>query len=199
MARLISYKARDENRYSTFLENSTNTQNSTNRESVFLNDFTNFNQFKLCEPPPKGTKSVRGATQKKSKKILESCCGCCGGKKTPKDHPAYSYDIDMKIAQLQQGRYNVAGTLKTEMAAPGKKSNYKEWLWNDSLRSDSDKFLETLEYDDLFITRSLKRMKKIVKVRPIAYRQMGGSSVSVTIDVPDRNCCFCHFRRSKCS
>lgn len=170
MARLVSYKTRDENRYSTFVDNTTNTQNSTNRESVFLNDLANFNHFKLCEP---ATKSVRFKRQS-TKTFGSATFCCCCSKRNPNEQPPYSYDIDLKIAQLQEGRYNAGGTLKTEMASPGKKPTYKEWLWNDSLRSDSDKFLETLEYDDLFITRSLKRMKKMVKVRPIAYRQMGG-------------------------
>lgn len=170
MAQLISYKARDENRYSTFLENTTNTQNSTNRESVFANDFANFNQFKLCATATSARNTVKSST---TTWTAIFCCCLRRRLRRPKDHPPYTYDIDLKIAQLQEGRYNAGGTLKTEMAAPGKKPT-REWLWNDSLRSDSDKFLETLEYDDLFITRSLKRMKKIVKVRPIAYRQMGG-------------------------
>lgn len=75
--------------------------------------------------------------------------------------------------KIGNGRYNASGTLQSEMQTPGKKA--QKWTWNESLRSNSDKFLETLEYDDLLIIdRSLKRMKKAAKVRPIAYRVMGG-------------------------
>lgn len=172
MAQLLSYRDKYENRYSTFFEKSSN---SNYRKSTDLEGFENFNQFMLCEPKIKSSRVKVNSYNKKSwLNIL-----CCFTLKKNKAL-SYSYDINMKISKLQDGRYNAGGTLKTEMGPPGKTTLYKEWLWNDSLRSDSDKFLETLEYDDLFITRSLKRMKKVVKVRPIGYRHMGGWFFSLT-------------------
>lgn len=90
----------------------------------------------------------------------------------------YNVPSIVRRDKIANGRYNASGTLQSEMQAPGKKNNVaQKWTWNESLRSNSDKFLETLEYDDLLIIdRSLKRMKNVAKIRPIAYRVMGGSN-----------------------
>lgn len=226
MARLVKYSARDENRYSTFLDPATQSNNSTNNDN-----FESFNQFKLCDTH-KIIKKQR--TQRKRQKfnfasqrinyILKNCCSCCcrcwcaKSKDKHNNNETYKYDINQKIMSLKKlqvqydddsgcnnnsdnddeeddiynvpsiivrrdkianGRYNASGTLQSEMQAPGKQQSgvAQKWTWNESLRSNSDKFLETLEYDDLLIIdRSLKRMKKAAKVRPIAYRTMGGTA-----------------------
>lgn len=230
MARLVKYSPRDENRYSTFLDPATQSNNSTNNDN-----FESFNQFKLCDTH-KIIKKQKGQRQRhkfnfasqRINYILKNCCSCrvyccCwrfarnGDKQNNKE--TYKYDINQKIISLKKlqekqhggsgcnsnsdneddeeddifnvpsivpaarrdkignGRYNASGTLQSEMQAPGKPlSVAQKWTWNESLRSNSDKFLETLEYDDLLIIdRSLKRMKKAAKVRPIAYRVMGGT------------------------
>lgn len=46
------------------------------------------------------------------------------------------------------------------------------WDWNDSLKSNSDKFLETLEYDDLYGQNSIKRVfRKKPKIRVTSFVQ----------------------------
>lgn len=182
MARLINYKKRDENRYSTFLEPTsacpTQFGPARTRESVILEDdranFADFNHFKMCDRQ----KIVNKDDKTMTSTTTTGCSFCCGlcNEKAPNE---YRYDIDSKIAELrhfQHGRYNQDGTLKTEMTPPGRIATSNKWTWDESLRSNSDKFLETLEYDDLLFDRSLKRFKKVAKVRPIAYRPMGGTS-----------------------
>lgn len=204
MARLVKYSPRDENRYSTFLDTqSLATQYTRTAESD--DSFVSFNQFKLCDTDKivkNRNKNSKNNNNKRRRWIKEklniyfccdrySICACCCGKKRNDNDEVY--DINLKIANIKRmrnqddennddfddgcingGRYNAGGTLKTEMGTPGRRPN--KWTWNESLRSNSDKFLETLEYDDLLIIdRSLKRMKKIAKIRPIAYRPMGGS------------------------
>uniref|UniRef100_A0A336LW29 CSON006247 protein n=1 Tax=Culicoides sonorensis TaxID=179676 RepID=A0A336LW29_CULSO len=91
------------------------------------------------------------------------------------ENDIFNVPSTVRREKIANGRYNASGTLQSEMQPPGKtKQTAQKWTWNESLRSNSDKFLETLEYDDLLIIdRSLKRMKKAAKIRPIAYRQMG--------------------------
>lgn len=228
MARLVKYAARDENRYSTFLDPVIQSNNSTNNDN-----FESFNQFKVCDThkiikKQKGqskTHKINFASQRinyvlKNYCLCHLCCCCwCLAKTKEKQskNNTYKYDTNQKIISLKKlqqkenvrecnnsrdnendeeddifnvpsfvpsarrdkignGRYNATGTLQSEMQAPGKQPGLpQKWTWNESLRSNSDKFLETLEYGDLLIIdRSLKRMKKAAKVRPIAYRVMGG-------------------------
>lgn len=235
MARLVKYSARDENRYSTFLDPTTQSNNSTNNDN-----FESFNQFKLCDthkiikkPKTQRKRHKFNFASQRINYILKNCCSCCcrfccicwrakSKDKQNNNTETYKYDINQKIISLKKlqqkqyndsecnnnsenddeeddifnvpsivrrdkignGRYNASGTLQSEMQAPGKQPSVaQKWTWNESLRSNSDKFLETLEYDDLLIIdRSLKRMKKAAKVRPIAYRAMGGSAESSLLD-----------------
>lgn len=169
MARLVSYKPKDENRYSTFRNESTVNPSIRYKESDL---------FKRVEV----VKKTRNIKSKKSAclrcftlKFWYSvclCCCCCRCTKKKCGYcccysPDYEGDtiedgIDIKTiscisSDIQMSEINV-NNFNSEKAKSkaSKKLSTKYWNWNDSLRSNSDRFLETLEYD-LDGDRSLKK------------------------------------------
>lgn len=79
---------------------------------------------------------------------------------------ANSANVKNRILAQQQHQHQQGGSRTNDCGMDGndddgeknKKFNYKRyWSWNDSLRSNSDRFLETLEYD-MDGERSLKRI-----------------------------------------
>lgn len=182
MARLVSYKPKDENRYSTFRNETTSTVQPVSYKESEL--------FKRVEL----VKTTRKIKTKKSvclKCLTLSfwyklctcsccccCCGCCARCRKKRcwfcccycqkyDGDAITEDgIDIKTISctsdaVQMSELQVNGisfnSEKTKNKSNKKVSN-KYWNWNDSLRSNSDRFLETLEYD-LDGDRSLKKNK----------------------------------------
>lgn len=168
MARLVSYKPKDENRYSTFRNEST--VNPSYKESDL---------FKRVE-------IVKKTRKPKTKKSICSrcltfwynlcsccCCSCCcrGGKKKCGYFCGYcqNYEgdnsnedvIDIKTisctsSDIHMSEINVNNFNSEKTKSKTSKKLSSRWNWNDSLRSNSDRFLETLEYD-LDGDRSLKK------------------------------------------
>lgn len=198
MARLVSYKVKDDNRYSTFHNDVRYSSNE---------NLTIHHQFKRMES---GTikKSISSVTTKSKWSCLvyclqrmccltvwqrlcgccccctccitgsqrKRCCGCCGSRtsvgpdKTIKDFTQYKCELQLNEVNATSSRYRpdtVAApdqrnitqaevTTSRNTVNYSKKPKRKLWNWNDSLRSNSDKFLETLEYD-IEGEKSLKR------------------------------------------
>lgn len=96
-----------------------------------------------------------------------SCICCCSGKLSSR-HAAADMDdeedIDKAFAQYKS-QMNMKDFNGSNLS-PSQKStlrkthrNNKYWNWNESLRSNNDKFLETLEFDDISNDRTLKMTK----------------------------------------
>lgn len=186
MARLVSYKDKDYNRYSTF-ENDNRYNSNEN--------LTTQSTFKLVEKKAK-TSSTKNHTRSSNrfcdwcnscwqklcpcvccKKCCDwwwrwcCCCCCCCIKSRccarctadqniiddvtdEIDKQFAQYKCEMQLKQINDTAFRgttssstvavvlprVKGSLRTNTKRP-------LWNWDDSLRSNSDKFLETLEYD----------------------------------------------------
>lgn len=164
MARLVSYKPTDENRYSTFRNEST-----VHPSISSYNDSDLFKRVELV----KKTRNIKIKKSKRSKcftwtflyKLCTCCCCCCGKRRccchyNKDDSINDDYGIDIKSISctsddIQLNEIN-SNSLKSEKTKSKTKSSNKYWNWNDSLKSNSDRFLETLEYD-LDGDRSLKK------------------------------------------
>lgn len=203
MARLLSYKRRDENRYSTFgdVGFGKSTENLTAKVQPKKV------KMSACITPSVHKKTTSVDVQKRSisleniksrkrmrrwitatclpslrrwvKNILCCCCLCCCKRKkdTFEDD-----DVDRvveeycKQQQLQQQQSNESqkSTLKSNQSSGG-----VLWRWDESWKSNSDKFLETLELECVGSDRSLKRAAeklraKNSKVRKSAMHTGGG-------------------------
>lgn len=168
MARLVSYKPKDENRYCTFKNESSVNPNISYKESDLFKRVEKTRNIK-----PKKSTCWRCFTLNFWYNFCSRycCCCCC---RCIKEKCGYSccHDfegdtinedaIDIKMtsctnSDIQMSEINV-NNLSSEKAKnkTSKKLSSKYWNWNDSLRSNSDRFLETLEYD-LDGDRSLKK------------------------------------------
>lgn len=169
MARLVSYKVKDDNRYSTFKNE--NRWNS-NENLTIQNEFqfvTKTSEKKICGPS-KNDQKLLCQCQCWIKCWQMLCCRCCCSDSQGTDdeidknfsrytNEMQSQDIEEKV----QSASEKVSALKAVVPVEEKKKK-SAWNWNDSLRSNSDKFLETLEYD--LDDRSLKRR---YKHRPIRF------------------------------
>lgn len=198
MARLISYKRRDDNQYSTF----------NNVSFAASNDNLTFKTM------PKHKKSsavsvVSPAVHKKSEKrspkkprkqkrwISWTCCYdlkwirrtfCCPCLcyfyvcRKRKGNLNNDDDIDKAVQEYKQNQgiteTSQKNTLKSETSAAG------FWSWDESWKSNSDKFLESLELDGVGSDKSLKRKlrQKNSRVRMTAFNKfLGGGSLITKI------------------
>lgn len=200
MARLISYKRRDENRYSTF----------SNVSFAASNDNLTFKTM------PKHKKSavtavISPAVHKKSEKrspkkprkrkkwISWTCCWehkwirrtfCCPClcwfyvcRKSKKGNLNNDDDIDRAVEEYKQqqgitgsGQGSQKSTLESKAGAA------TFWSWDESWKSNSDKFLESLELDGVGTDKSLKRKlrQKNSRVRITAFNKFfGGGSFRI--------------------
>lgn len=179
MARLVSYKNNEDHRYSTFKNDSITSSNE---------NLTNSSNFNLI------TKIKKREENKKSKwfcimchcvcciKLCQKLCPCCCIRNV-KCHCCCSQcnddedDIDGEFAKikyemsLKDGKYIPSNTADRSPRGFNKSNKNKKWNWDDSLRSNSDKFLETLEYDGVDGDKSLKRGSRLPKIRITAFKE----------------------------
>lgn len=179
MARLVSYKNNEDHRYSTFKNDSITSSNEN------LTISSNFNLI---------TKIKKREEKKKSKwlcimchcvcciKLCNKLCPCCCIRNV-KCHCCCSQcnddddDIDGEFAKikyemsLKNGKYIPSNTADRTPRGFNKSNKNKKWNWDDSLRSNSDKFLETLEYDGVDGDKSLKRGSRLPKIRITAFKE----------------------------
>ncbi len=169
MARLVSYKPKDDNRYCTF----------KNESSVSYKESDLFKRVELVQRAKKAKrkKSTCSGCLSFWYKLC-TCCFCCGCFSRCRkkrcwfcccSHQNYESDainegdiairtisctsINFPMSEVKVHSFN---SEKQKSNKSNKKLSSKYWNWNDSLRSNSDKFLETLEYD-LDGDRSLKK------------------------------------------
>lgn len=186
MAKLIGYKRKDTNRYSTFSNASFETGNDSLKFKM------SDNKKKIS--PAVHKKSERRPADKKSRRkrfswkflknkwVRRFCCPCfftfavcCKRKK--KKRRDNDDDIDRAVEEFKQtqnsGQCSQRSTLKSEKSAGG------FWSWGESWKSNSDKFLESLELDCVGSDKSLKRKlrQQNSKVRVTAFGRFGGGSI----------------------
>lgn len=185
MARLVSYKPKDENRYSTFKNESAVNPSISYKES---------NLFKRVEVVKK-TRNIKTKKSRCSKcftltfwyQLCLCCCCCRCAKKKCGYSCCHDYEgdtinedgVDIKTisctsSDIPMSEINV-NNFNSEKAKSktSKKLSSKYWNWNDSLRSNSDRFLETLEYD-LDGDRSLKKKSNRTSSKIPLYSQGNG-------------------------
>ncbi|GAB0092466.1 uncharacterized protein DMENIID0001_074590 [Sergentomyia squamirostris] len=183
MARLVSYKVHDENRYSTFGADFNGISNSENTSS----------RFQLVQNRRRRRKVIRTKGVFSWRlwvfcqclccvKIRKKLCPCqrirwCHLCSSESDDDAsidryvnqYKYEMSIKDGKVDTSAAKSStdkspsqqSTLRADEVRKGKKHF---WHWNDSLKSNSDKFLESLEYDAMQ-GNSLKKYTKIPKIR----------------------------------
>lgn len=202
MAKLISYKRRDENRYSTFSNVSFGASNDNLAfKTMPKHKKSSSTGVVAAVSPAVHKKSVKISTKKPRKRkrwILRTCCYdnewirrtfCCPClccfyvcRKRKKGNFRGDDDIDKAVEEYKQ-QQGIAGsgpcsqksTLKSETDAGG------FWSWDESWKSNSDKFLDSLELDGVGSDKSLKRKlrQKHSKVRMTAFNKfhLGGGSL----------------------
>lgn len=186
MARLVSYKMYDENQYSTFGA-------EFNSISSMENDSTTSSLFQLVQKRRRKRSRSRKLPWRQCIlcqclcciKIRGKLCPCCRNRRWCRfcgsdDDDAEENDIDR---QFNRYKYEMSTKKTPKKVEPGVNSEDKSpsqkstlradevkrakkhfWNWNDSLKSNSDKFLESLEYDAMQ-GNSLKKYTRIPKIR----------------------------------
>lgn len=191
MARLISYKRKDVNRYRTF----TNVSFGASNDNLM---FCNKAMPKATKPsaiisPSVHKKSQKG-TQNESIKPQQKWITCCWNSKWVrkffcchsscmtslicKQNSDNDDDIDKAVEefQKQQGISDDIGSQKSTLKS---EQSQGYWRWDESWKSNSDKFLESLELDCVGSDKSLKRAAdklraKNSKIRKTAFNNFNG-------------------------
>lgn len=193
MARLISYKRKDVNRYSTF----SNVSFGKSDDNLAFSTMSNHKKPSASISPAVHKKYEKRSTNKTTRKrkrwISWTCCydrkwirrifccpcllcfyACCKRKTGNLNNDD---DIDKAVEEYknQQGTCGSAqgsqrSTLKSEKGAS------RFWSWDESWKSNSDKFLESLELDCVGSDKSLKRKlrQRDSKVRVTAFNRFSG-------------------------
>lgn len=205
MAKLISYKRKDENRYSTF----NNVSFATSNDNLAFKTMPKPNKKSVSVSPAVHKPSEKRSQNKKPRKrkrwISWTCCYdrrkwikrilccpclycfyvCC--KRRERGNLNNDDDIDKAVVEYRQ-RQGISGseqgsqksTLKSEKGAG------RFWSWDESWKSNSDKFLESLEFDCIGSDKSWKRKlrQKNSKVRDTAFNKFCGGGWRLIYDVP---------------
>lgn len=191
MAKLISYKRKDANRYSTFNNVSFAASNDNLAFRTMPNPKKPSVDPAVHKKPSKGTQNKK---PRKSKRWISwTCCYdrkwirrflccpcwfcfhlCC---KREKENQNIDDDIDRAVEEykLQQGiSGNEQGSQKSTLKSEKGASHF--WNWDESWKSNSDKFLESLELDCVGSDKSLKKKlrQKNSKVRVTAFNKFCG-------------------------
>lgn len=210
MAKLISYKRQDENRYSTFsnvsLDVSTdNLQFRSMSKKSPLNVPAAVHKSSVARKGTIGNKKLscrnrmRRITccwqdRKWIRVILRSCSYCCQCNKS--ESLNNDDDIDAAVVEYKNRQGISVGSQTAESQRStlnSEKGASRFWSWDDSWKSNSDKFLESLELDCVGTDRSLKRKLRLLrqsKVRGTAFQRFGGGG---GFDGENRNYTLIHF------
>jgi hypothetical protein len=185
MARLISYKRKDENRYSTF----SNVSFGASNDNLAFKIMSDTKKPGVAISPAVHKKSVKRSQNKKPRKrkrwITWTCCydhkwirrilccpclccfyACCKRKEANRNSDD---DIDKAVEEYKQQQgvcESKAGSQRSTLNSEEKGAS-RFWNWDESWKSNSDKFLESLELDCVGSDKSLKRKlrQKNSKVR----------------------------------
>lgn len=188
--KLISFKRKDENRYSTF----GNVSFAASNDNLAFKKMPKLKQKREVEPATHKAPATKAKKPTKRKRWITWAC-CLDRKwirrvfcwpclfcfyacqKRRSVNLSRDDDVDKAVAEYKQ-RQEVAGnapdsqrsTLKSEMGAN------RFWSWDESWKSNSDKFLESLELDGVGSDKSLKRKlrQKNSKVRLTAFDRFSG-------------------------
>lgn len=194
MAKLISYKRRDENRYSTF----SNVSFGASNDNLAFKTMSQSKKSSASSISPAVHKtyekrSERQKPRKRKRWISWTCCydrkwirhilchPClfcfCVCRKRKKVNMTGDEDVDKAVEEYKQ-QQGISGsapgsqrsTLKSEKGAS------RFWEWDESWKSNNDKFLESLELDCVGSDKSLKRKlrQKNSKVRITAFNKFQG-------------------------
>lgn len=193
MAKLMSFKRKDENRYSTF----SNVSFARSNDNLAFRTMSNPKKSSVVSPAVHRTSEKRSRQNKTPRKrkrwVSWTCCYdrkwiwrviCCPClfcyyicRKRTKEGLDDDDDIDKAVEEFKQqqgvsgsGQSSQRSTLKAE------KSASRFWSWDESWKSNSDKFLDSLELDCVGSDKSLKRKlrQKNSKVRVTAFNRFGG-------------------------
>lgn len=175
MARLLSYKKKDVNRYSTF----SNVSFATSTDSLMFKTMPKAKTSANISPSvhkasQKGSTDMANEIVKPKKRtrwitccwnckwvrkfLLHSwymscchcCCCCCGTQ--PKKKLENDDDVDRVVEEFKTSQKGIS-----DCQNKGTVSNAGDWRWDESWKSNSDKFLESLELEGVGSDKSLKR------------------------------------------
>lgn len=195
MAKLISYKRKDDNRYKTF----NNVSFATSNDNLTFSTMPKPNKKLTTISPAVHKRSEKRSTNKKPRKwkrwISWTCCYdrckwikrilCCpclycffvSCNRQKREKLSKDDDVDKAVEEYlkHQGisgseQNSQKNTLKSE------KSASRFWSWDESWKSNSDKFLDTLEFDCVGSDKSWKRKlrQKNSKSRETAFDKFCG-------------------------
>lgn len=188
MAKLISYKRKDENQYSTF----SNVSFAASNDNLAFRSMSN--PKKPAVSPAVHNKSAKRSHNKKLRKRKRwTCCderkwirrifccpclfcfyACC---KRKSGNLRSEDDIDRAVEEYRQ-QQGISGSNQGSQknSLKSEKGASRFWNWDESWKSNSDKFLESLELDCVGSDKSLKRKlrQKDSKIRCTAFNRFGG-------------------------
>jgi hypothetical protein len=200
MARLISYKRRDENRYSTF----SNVSFSADNDNLTFKTMPKHKKSVAVVSPAVHKKSEKRSPKRPRKRkrwISWTCCyehkwirrTFCSPclcwfyirRKRKKGNLNNDDDIDKAVVeyQHQHGLASGQGSQKSTLESKTGAENF--WSWDESWKSNSDKFLESLELDGVGSDKSLKRKlrQKNSRIRISAFNKfLGGGSLRTKLE-----------------
>lgn len=197
MAKLLTYKRRDNNKYSTF-NNKYRTFNNmsfeANNDNLELRTMTNHKKLAMCVYPAVHKKYENRSQNKKPQKgkrwiswtcfydrklisrmLCYPCLFCISAcRKRNTGNSNRNDDIDKAVEEYEQ-QQGVAILGRARSTVQSKKDAGCFWSWDESWKSNSDKFLESLELDDVGSDNSLTRkLRQNSKVRITAFGRFQG-------------------------
>lgn len=169
MAKLVSYKRNDENKYRTFR----NENRWSSGEPLTISNQFNFVNIKNVPSKTESKKLFNFQCCIYCWNFIHKICSCCccirqhkscscfGDTSSTDDIDSTRFSQSTSEFQLEELKDSTNDTSDIVDKSVSQRSTLriggvKHWNWNDSLRSNSDKFLETLE-NEYDIDRSLKR------------------------------------------
>lgn len=196
MARLIGLKRKDENRYRTFSNVSSGTSNDNLAFRTMANPKKAFISPAVHKTTEKGSQLQNKKPRKRKRWISWTCCYnrkrikgvvccpclyffyvCCKRKNNNLNNDD---DVDKAVEEYRQ-RQGISETSGQGSTLQSDKGASHFWSWDESWKSNSDKFLESLELDCVGSDKSLKRKlrQRNSKVRVTAFNRFcGGGSRS---------------------
>lgn len=190
MARLMSLKRKDENRYRTFSNVSFapsddklafTTMSKPKKKTPVVAPAVHRNYEKRSQRPRKRKRWISWVFCSDRKWIWRVlCCPCffcCYLCKRKARNANDEDDVDRAVEEFKQqqgvsgdGQSSQKSTLKSEKGAS------RFWNWDESWKSNSDKFLDSLELDCVGSDKSLERKlrQKNSKIRVTAFNRSGG-------------------------
>lgn len=189
MARLLSYKRKDVNRYRTFCNVSFGASTDTLMFKTMPKAKTSANISPSVHKASQKGSQNRIIKPQKHREWITCCwhyklvrkffCCCMSCKDVKKQNLDNDDDIDRAVEDFkkQQGISVCDESQKSILKSKEESQGY--WRWDESWKSNSDKFLESLELDCVGSDKSLKRAAdklrvKNSKIRKTAFNNSNG-------------------------